>query len=201
MLQSRIIAFLLVLIYPSRPYKKSPSKGRFIIILFESELDAFGLLGLAGFADDCFHAALTLRHRLRKTHLRFLQWHHATLEDFAVETTDDVLVRLTLIFSGYFNCHIGVIIAQMGEECKSGMMNQKIAPKGYLKTYCIQWSIFRILLLLVYQRSLEMSRIRSFLVITSSWHFLRLLLLKASRILTKAFCSFILHRLRSIITL
>ena len=87
-------------------------------MLFESELDAFGLLGLAGFADDGFHPALALRHRLRETHLRFLQRHHATLEDFAVEAADDVLVRLTLIFSGYFNCHIGVIIAQMGIECK-----------------------------------------------------------------------------------
>ena len=83
-------------------------------MLFESELDAFGLLGLTSFANDCFHAALALRHRLRKTHLRFLQRHHATLEDFAVEAADDILVRLTLIFSGYFNCHTDVIIAQMG---------------------------------------------------------------------------------------
>ena len=96
-----------------------------MIRLFESELDAFGLLGLAGFADDCFHATLALRHRLRKTHLRFLQGHHATLEDFAVETTDDVLVRLTLVFSGYFNCHISVIISQMEIERKGGAINQK----------------------------------------------------------------------------
>ena len=75
-------------------------------MLFESELDAFSFLGLAGFADDCFHAALALRHRLSEAHLRFLQGHHATLEDFAVETTNNILIRLTLIFSGYFNCHI-----------------------------------------------------------------------------------------------
>ena len=96
-----------------------------MIRLFESELNAFGLLGLAGFADDRFHAALALRHRLRKTHLRLLQGHKATLEDFAVEATDDVLVRLTLIFSCNFDCHIGVIIAQMGEERKGGSINQK----------------------------------------------------------------------------
>ena len=91
-------------------------------MLFESELDAFGLLGLACFANDCFHATFTLGHWLRKTHLRFFQGHHATLEDFAVETTDDVLVRLTLIFSCNFNSHIGVIIAQMRVERKSCAM-------------------------------------------------------------------------------
>ena len=84
-------------------------------MLFESELDVFGLLGLAGFANDCFHAALALRHRFREAHLRFLQRHHAALEDFAVKTTDDILIRLTLIFSCNFNCHIGVIIAQVDE--------------------------------------------------------------------------------------
>ena len=77
-----------------------------LIILFESELDAFGLLGFSGLADDGLSTAFALGHRLLETHLRLFQRHHATLKDFTIETTDDVLVRLTLIFSSYFNCHI-----------------------------------------------------------------------------------------------
>ncbi len=64
------------------------------------------------FAENGAIAALTLRDGLSETHLGLGQGQDAALEDFAVKATDDVLVRLVLVFSCYFNCHIGYIIPQ-----------------------------------------------------------------------------------------
>ena len=74
-------------------------------MLFESELDAFGLLGLARFADNSLETALALRNRLAEAELGFLQRHDATLKDFAIETTNDVFVCLALIFTCNFDSH------------------------------------------------------------------------------------------------
>lgn len=85
--------------------------------LFQSEAHALSLLGAACFTDDSLVATFTLRNRLRKTHLRLLQWHQSTLENLAIEATNEVLVSLVLIFSCYFNSHIGYIIANLSLLC------------------------------------------------------------------------------------
>ena len=81
-----------------------------VIGLFKSEAHALGFFGATRFADDCLVAAFTLRDRFAKTHLRLLDRHDTTLQHLAVEATNEVLVSLVLIFSSYFDCHIGVII-------------------------------------------------------------------------------------------
>ena len=76
------------------------------IFLLKSEFDAFGLFGLPSFADDSLKTALALRNWLAEAELGLLKRHHTTLKNFAVETTNDVFVRLALIFSSKFNSHI-----------------------------------------------------------------------------------------------
>lgn len=83
--------------------------GRFLE-LFEPEAHAFGLFGAASFANDCFAAAFALGNWLRETHLRLLEGHDAALKNLAVETTDEVFIRLVLIFSSHFDSHIGYIV-------------------------------------------------------------------------------------------
>ena len=79
-------------------------------MLFEAEAHAFGFLGATNFADDSLAAAFAFRNRFREAHLRLFQRHDTTLEYLAIETTNEVLVSLVLIFSSYFDCHIVVII-------------------------------------------------------------------------------------------
>ncbi len=86
--------------------------------LFESEAHAFGLFGAASFANDCFAAAFALGNWLRETHLRLLERHDAALKNLAVETTDEVFIRLVLIFSSHFNSHIADIVSDEGEIYK-----------------------------------------------------------------------------------
>lgn len=81
------------------------------LFLFEAEAHAFGFFGATNLADNSLAAAFALRDWLRETHLRFFQRHNTTLKYFAIETTDKVLISLVLIFSSYFDCHIGAIIA------------------------------------------------------------------------------------------
>lgn len=81
-----------------------------VIGLFKSEAHTFGFFGATDFADDSLAAAFAFRNRFREAHLRLFQRHDTTLEYLAIETTNEVLVSLVLIFSSYFDCHIGVII-------------------------------------------------------------------------------------------
>ena len=108
--------------------KKTAPRGGFLWgDLFEAEAHAFGFFGAAGFADDGLVAALALRNRLGKTHLRFLEGHNSTLKDLAVETTDEVFVGLVLVFSSNFDCHIESIIPKTGRNDKS----------DFWRNYCI----------------------------------------------------------------
>lgn len=81
-----------------------------VIGLFKSEAHTFGFFGATDFADDSLAAAFAFRNWFREAHLRLLQRHDTALEYLAIETTNEVLVSLVLIFSSYFDCHIGVII-------------------------------------------------------------------------------------------
>lgn len=85
--------------------KKFPRRGNF---LFETEFHALSFFGLSNFAKDGLFAALALRNWLRKTHLRLGKRHNSALQHLAVETTDDVFIRLALIFSCNFDSHIAV---------------------------------------------------------------------------------------------
>lgn len=81
------------------------------LFLFESESHAFGFFGATDFADNSLAATFAFRNRLREAHLRFFQRHNTTLEDFAIETANEVLISLVLVFSSYFDCHTVCIIA------------------------------------------------------------------------------------------
>lgn len=96
----------------SRIQKYSPLKcfGEYFG-LFEPEAHAFGFFGATNFADDSLAAALTLGNWLREAHLRLLERHDATLQNLAIEATNEVFISLVLIFTCNFDCHTRHIIA------------------------------------------------------------------------------------------